>query len=126
METKTKIIIGASAVVGIVILYFIFRPKASVARVTIPSDWVNFDWVGNNSNGAGGRIAGIHCFPNYPYGTVSGSKVEIQVTQGDSSYNGVFTVYKTGADDNSYANSILLINTPYTGKAASGQLRLVG
>lgn len=149
MDKKVKIllILGVGVTVIGTLAYFLLRkPAATIAPTTgsssgstptnssptptgttvppssLPSAWVNFDWIGSNFGG----LSGVHCYPKSPEGVAAGSKVEIKVTSGDSSYNGVWDVEDVGDDNGSYTESMVVINKPVTKKECIGQFRLVG
>jgi hypothetical protein len=54
-----------------------------------------------------------------------GDKVQITVTDGDTSYNGIHTVAYLGTDDGKYKENLVTINTKATGKPAKGNIKLL-
>ena len=86
-------------------------------------NWMPFDWIGGQNDGYGGSIAGIHLSKGMLPNVGTGATVILQVNTGDSSYNGQYSVAYIGADNGTYKDSMITLNTPMKG-TASGQIRL--
>jgi hypothetical protein len=86
-----------------------------------PSTAAGFQWIGGQN---GGSKAGIMTnAQNIAF--KPGDKVQITVTDGDTSYNGIHTVAYLGTDDGKYKENLVTINTKATGKPAKGNIKLL-
>jgi hypothetical protein len=86
-----------------------------------PSTAAGFQWIGGQNNGTkAGIMTNAQNIAFKP-----GDKVQITVTDGDTSYNGIHTVAYLGTDDGKYKENLVTINTKATGKPAKGNIKLL-
>ena len=113
----------------------ITTPAGQTSTTVLASPWVPFDWVGGNAP-LSDKIAyaGIHLnfdtnnatIFNYVKSIKIGSKIEVKVDSGDTSYNGTHTVIWKGEDVNpeDYKYDLLTIDVKKI-NSATGKIRLV-
>lgn len=86
-----------------------------------PTVAAGFTWVGGQDKGAK-----IGLMTNsLSIGLKPNDKVQVTVTEGDKSYEGIHTVAYLGTDDGQHTTSLVTLNTKSTGKQAKGTISLL-